>query len=192
MQTHRRVRVSATDFAFAHGPLEVRRRIAIFASLLIVSWMVMTLTHELGHIVGGWIGGATLTSYDLAPWRLPHSLHAPDPNPLLTLWGGPVLGVVAPTLLALTVRQRWAWFIADFCLIANGGYLALAWISGDRYLDTPRLLEAGAHPATVVIYCVVTVGIGYLRFRSDCIHFLGHSPPTYDASASAEAELAKD
>lgn len=129
----------------------------------------MMICHEAGHIAGGWIGGATLTDYDLAPWRLPYSLHAPDPMPLLTLWSGPLLGVLVPLAVALVVRQPWMWFIADFCMLANGGYLALGWISGDRYLDTSRLLAAGAHPALMAIYCGVTIPLGYLWFRSDCL-----------------------
>lgn len=143
----------------------------MFALLLLVSWVTMVTTHEIGHLVGGWAGGGTLTDYDLAPWRLPYSLHSPDPKPLLTLWAGPVLGVLVPLALALAIRQRWSWFVADFCLLANGCYLALAWLSGDPHLDTPRLLNAGAHPVTVAIYCGLTIAIGYVRFRSDWIYF---------------------
>jgi len=39
--------------------------------------------------------------------------------------------------------------------------LALAWISGDRYLDTPKLLEHGASTWTITLYCLVTISIGY-------------------------------
>lgn len=152
------------------------QRISIFAALLLVSWVVMTFTHECGHVIGGMACGATLTDLDLAPWRMPYSLHAPDPHPLVTLWAGPLLGVAIPITFAALVRRRWAWFIADFCLIANGGYLALAWISGDRFLDTPRLLDAGASPVFIVLYCVATIGPGYVRFRSDCIHYLVPPP----------------
>ncbi|MEM9364814.1 MAG: hypothetical protein AAGD07_02385 [Planctomycetota bacterium] len=135
----------------------------------------MTFTHECGHIVGGMTCGATLTDFDLAPWRLPYSMHSPDPNPLVTLWSGPLLGVAVPLLAASIIRQHWAWFIADFCMVANGVYLALAWLSGDRFLDTPRLLAAGTHPASIVVYCLFTIGFGYAQFRSDCIRLLGES-----------------
>jgi len=148
------------------------RRAAIFVFLLIASWVVMGFTHEMGHIIGGWACGATLTDYELAPWRMPYSLHSPDPHPLVTLWAGPLFGISTPLLIATVIGKRWAWFIADFCLIANGGYLALAWVSGDRFLDTPRLLDAGANPAMIVLYCTLTIGAGYVWFRSDCIHFL--------------------
>jgi hypothetical protein len=151
------------------------RRIANFVTLLVASWVVMILTHECGHIIGGRIGGATLTDFDLAPWRMPYSLHSPDPHPLVTLWAGPLLGVAIPFILAATVRKHWSWFVADFCLIANGGYLALAWLSGDRFLDTQRLLDAGASPVWIVIYCSLTIGIGYAWFRSDCVRVLASS-----------------
>jgi len=154
------------------------KRIATFGLLLAASWVVMILTHESGHLVGGFISGATLTDFDLAPWRMPYSLHAPDPYPLVTLWSGPLLGVTVPLAVAGILRRRWAWFIADFCLVANGGYLAIAWISGDRLLDTARLLSAGAHPASIAIYCVTTIGLGYAWFRSDCIHYLSAPKPT--------------
>ena len=134
-------------------------RLLTFVLLLGVSWCVMTFTHECGHLFGGWVSGATLVSYDVRPWSLPYSLHSPDPNPLVTLWAGPMLGVLFPIAVAWTAKHPWGWFVADFCMIANGVYLAVAWTSGDRLLDTRRLLDAGAHPATVVLYCGVTITV---------------------------------
>jgi len=157
----------------------LKQRVVNFVLLLAASWLVMTFTHECGHILGSFASGATFMDFDLAPWRKPYSLHSPDPHPLVTLWAGPLCGVGAPVLFSAWIRKRWVWFLADFCLIANGGYLALAWVSGDRHLDTPRLLDAGANPATIVLYCIVTIGAGYVWFRSDCIHFLAplSTPP---------------
>ena len=143
-----------------------------FAALLVASWCVMTVVHEMGHIVCGWAGGGTLQEADVAPWGLPHSSFDPDFRPLLTLWGGPILGVLVPLAVAASVRRGWAWFIASFCLLANGSYLATAWISGERYLDTPRLLAHGAHPATIVVYCAMTLSVGYVGFRRQCIRVL--------------------
>ncbi len=132
----------------------------------------MTLTHESGHILGGWLCGATLHSADLLPWHLPYSIFDPDPQPLITLWGGPILGVLIPLATALIIRQDWSWFIAHFCILANGVYLATSWFLGDRYLDTPKLLDHGARPATIVIYCILTIGFGYVGFRRECIRLL--------------------
>jgi hypothetical protein len=136
--------------------------------LLVASWCVMTFTHESGHILGGWLGGGTLKSAELRPWRLPYSIFEPDPHPLVTSWAGPLFGVLIPVAIAAVVRRNWMWFIACFCLLANGGYLALAWLSGERYLDTPQLLANGGHPLTIAIYCLLTVGIGYFGLRRIC------------------------
>lgn len=140
-------------------------RVARLTLLLVAAWVVMTFTHEMGHILGGWCGGGRLQSADLAPWRLPYSMFDPDPRPLVTLWCGPVLGVVVPLGVAGLLRRDWAWFIANFCVLANGAYLATAWWTGDRFLDTARLLEHGASRIALASYCVVTIGYGYIAFR---------------------------
>jgi hypothetical protein len=129
----------------------------------------MTFTHEMGHIIGGTCCGGTLVSADLVPWRLPYSIFAPDPFPLVTLWAGPIIGVVTPVAIAIIVQRDWVWFIANFCVLANGAYIATAYFSSDRYLDTPKLLEHGASPVTIAVYCVLTIGFGYVGFRQACI-----------------------
>lgn len=75
-------------------------------------------------------------------------------------------------MLAITVQRDWMWFIANFCIIANGAYIATAWLSGDSYLDTPKLLEHGASPITIGLYCLLTIGFGYVGFRRACISAL--------------------
>lgn len=145
--------------------------------LLILSWCVMVLTHESGHLIGGWLGGGTLRHADLRPWALPHSRFDPDPNALLTLWAGPVLGVVFPLAVAAVANSRWIGFVANFCLLANGTYLAVAWVSGGRHLDTARLLAEGAPPILIVAYCLLSIGFGYFRFRASCAEVLSRSGP---------------
>lgn len=152
------------------------RRVLTLAALLLAAWCVMTVTHELGHIVGGWIGGGTLRDFEWRPWRLPHSQFQPDPFPRLTLWAGPIVGVAAPLFAAAMIRQLWAAFLGDFCLLANGVYLALAWITGDALLDTARLLEHGASRLSIAAYCVGTITLGYTRFRKDCQLLLDGAP----------------
>lgn len=146
-------------------------RVIQFIGLLIVSWCVMTFTHEMGHIIGGLCCGGTLTDADLVPWHLPYSFFNPDPYPLVTLWGGLILGVVFPLLIAAIIRRNSIWLIAHFCVLANGIYIATAWFAGDDQLDTPKLLHHGASPVAIVIYCVLTIGFGYVAFRRACIAF---------------------
>ena len=132
----------------------------------------MTLCHELGHLICGWACGGALQAAELRPWHMPYSIFEPDPYPLVTLWGGPCLGVVIPLCCAGLVRREWMWFIAYFCVLANGTYLATGWLSGDRYLDTQRLLAQNAHPLALVAYCLLTIGIGYIGFRQCCMRGL--------------------
>lgn len=148
-----------------------------FCVLLAIAWCVMTFTHELGHIIGGVLSGATLQEVDLAPWRMPFSLYQPNPHPLVTLWTGPVFGIALPLAATLLIRRDWARFIGDFCLLANGVYLAAAWGTGDRLLDTAKLIEHGASRWSIGIFCIVTISVGYVRFRRDCIRALADSPP---------------
>lgn len=147
-------------------------RVTRFLLLLVASWIVMTFTHEIGHIIGGTCCGGSLKSADLLPWHLPYSIFEPDPFPLVTLWAGLTIGVLAPVVLAIIVQREWMWFIANFCLIANGAYIATAWFSGDRYLDTPKMLEHGTSSITIALFCLLTIGFGYVGFRRSCISAL--------------------
>lgn len=151
-------------------------RVTRFLLLLAASWVIMTFTHEMGHIIGGACCGGTLKSADLLPWHLPYSIFEPDPFPLVTLWAGLVIGVLAPMGVALVTQRDWMWFIANFCILANGAYIATAWLSGDRYLDTPKLLEHGASPISIAVYCLLTIAFGYVGFRRSCVSAL--SAPT--------------
>lgn len=143
-----------------------------FLLLLILSWCVMTFTHELGHIITGCCSGGHLQKWDLAPWRLPYSFFDPNPHPLLTLWGGPILGAVIPCVVATVWRSNRGWFVAYFCVLANGIYLLLAWWSGERFLDTPQLLEQGASRFSVGLFCLVTISMGYIGIRKTCMLLL--------------------
>lgn len=167
-----RPRESATGHKLLQTEAVLRSQYAGFGLLLLLSWCVMTVTHEAGHVVGGWLCGGTLREAHLWPWQLPYSVFDPDPRPLVTLWCGPLLGVLVPLAVAGLVRRGWAWFVAYFCVLANGSYLATAWVTGDRFLDTPKLLDHGTHPATVAAYCVVTIGGGYVGFRRQCVRVL--------------------
>lgn len=142
------------------------------AGLLLISYCVMTVTHELGHVIGGCCTGGTLVSAELVPWKLPYSLFRPDPHPKVTLWSGPILGVLIPLSIGWPIGKPWAWLIAHFCVLANGCYLAIAAVTGDHLLDTTRLLDTGVHPLTIAAYCAVTIPWGYLSFRQSCIEWL--------------------
>ncbi len=150
----------------------------------------MTTTHELGHIACGWLTGGELQDFDLAPWSLPHSLFAPDPFPLITLWGGPIIGVVAPLLVAFVTRWQAMWLVAYFCMLANGLYLIVSWIVGDRYLDGPRLIEEGTHPFWLILFSAVTILLGYTQLRRTVLQICGRkiSEPSCGQSGDSPKE----
>jgi hypothetical protein len=156
-----------------------RHRILRFMLLLVLAWSVMVMTHELGHIVSGCCLGATLVDFDIRPWGLPYNVFSSDPHPLLILWGGPVLGVLTPLAVAMFFRTPAIWFVADFCLLANGIYLAIAWIAGDSHLDTTRILKHGGSPVLVAMFCLISVGAGYFRFRRDVIAVFSDANPDH-------------
>lgn len=168
----------------------LHRRVFRFVALLLASWVVMTFTHEIGHIIGGTCCGGTLRSADLWPWHLPYSLFDPDPFPLITLWAGLLTGVFVPVVLAVLIQREAMWFIAHFCVLANGTYIATGWIAGDRYLDTAKLIEHGASPVTIAIYCATTIICGYAGFRRACQKVLWMQRPEKMPEQSLNADHA--
>ena len=132
----------------------------------------------------GWLGGGKLQAADLRPWRLPYSIHNPDPRPLLTLWAGPVFGCLAPVIAAIAIRRPWATFIASACCLANGTYLAAGWLSGDRFLDTTRLLDAGASRLAIAAFCATTFIAGYAGCRAAATKLWTQTQPSRDAPSA--------
>ena len=143
-----------------------------FTLYLAWAWTVMTVTHELGHVVAGLIGGGRLVELELRPWKLPHSIVGGDTIPLVTLWAGPVLGTLLPLVVAAIARREAVWFVAWFCVTANSVYLLLGYFSGEPELDSTRLLAAGAHPLQIGVFVIATLPIGYIRFRNGCVRLL--------------------
>jgi hypothetical protein len=137
----------------------------------------MTVTHELGHVTGGLIGGATLIELQLRPWHLPHSMFAGDKHPLATLWAGFALGCVVPLLVAAIVRHQACWFVAWFCVLANGAYLLFGYFSGDGELDSTKMIRAGAHPIALLGAAAVMLVVGYIKFRKSCVSLMSGAMP---------------
>ncbi len=164
-------------------------RTVMFIGTILLSWCVMIETHEIGHIVGGWLCGASLRDWQLWPWQLPYSFFDPDPKPLITLWAGPVLGSIVPLAIALVFRNEWIWLIANFCLLANGLYLALAWLAGGSSLDTQRLLAEGAWPISIVGFCLVTILPAYIGIRANIIYLFSQSIPGMSNDRVEESQV---
>lgn len=157
------------------------RGVIRLAALLVLAWPVMTITHEVGHLIGGWLGGATLVDVQLMPWQLPYSVFHPDPHPRLTLWSGPLFGALAPLVVAAILRRPAVWWVAWFCMLSGGVYLAIGAFAGGRELDTPRLLHHGASPWSIVAFSLLTIGWSYPRFRDACIACLRDQDDSTDS-----------
>jgi len=105
-----------------------------FQALLMIStaglsWLLMMVVHECGHVWHGWLSGARLVEVHLPLIGFSRTEFAVNPHPLFVAWGGPLWGCLWPLALLIVVRlvakpytYLAAWF-AGFCLIANGGYL---------------------------------------------------------------------
>jgi hypothetical protein len=104
-------------------------QIILIGSLLGASWLGMQIVHELGHVLGAWATGGTVVHVELKPWTISRTGVSPNPQPLVEIWAGPVIGVLLPATLWLAARvARLSWdyllrFFAGFCLVANGCYI---------------------------------------------------------------------
>ncbi|MCR9202377.1 MAG: hypothetical protein NXI04_27360 [Planctomycetaceae bacterium] len=132
---------------------------------LLLCWMGMQIVHEFGHVAGGLMTGGRVAAVVLDPLTISRSDFAVNPQPHITVWCGPVLGVLLPLLFwGLCVsgttagRPPWAQkkvgrmaaFFSGFCLVGNGGYLLFGGLDGVgdcgvmRQCGTPLWLIMGA------------------------------------------------
>ncbi|MCA9280191.1 MAG: hypothetical protein H6815_00575 [Phycisphaeraceae bacterium] len=90
----------------------------------------MIALHELGHVVFAVFSGGTVShvSFPLVGFSQTHLLK--NPSPLFVAWGGMVVGCTLPVILWLGVKSVhkrygiWSQFVAGFCLVVNGCYIA--------------------------------------------------------------------
>lgn len=153
-------------------PPTAAKPLPVLLLLLCWSWVVMTVTHELGHVIGGIASGAVPTNLEIRPWKLPHSTFSPDPNPLMTLWAGPILGSVVPLLVACCLRRPAAWFIGWFCVVANAVYLLLGWLLFEPELDSTKMIRSGTPSYVLLLFVAMTLPVSYVAFRQQCVEVL--------------------
>lgn len=108
----------------------------LIASTLVLSWLGMQAVHELGHVLGAWAGGETVSRVVLHPLIISRTDASHDRHPLLVVWGGPILGSLLPlVVLGITrlIRSGFFYlfqFFAGFCLVANGAYVGVGSFGG--------------------------------------------------------------
>ena len=124
------------------------QQIAFVVSLLALSWMGMMATHELGHVLGALVSGGIVERVVVHPLTISRTDVTPNPNPLIVVWLGPIVGCILPLVAAMLVPQRLpfarrtAMFFAGFCLLANGAYIAVGSI--DKVGDCGEMLKHGS------------------------------------------------
>jgi hypothetical protein len=129
-----------------------------------VSWLVMQIVHEFGHVMHALVSGATVTKVVLSPLSISRTDVSPNPYPLFVVWGGPLWGCLLPLMFCWLVhRIRWRHrhlvrFFAGFCLIANGAYLGMGVINPVG--DAEVLLNLGTPRWLLGLFGLTAVGTG--------------------------------
>lgn len=141
--------------------------IVFVAAALSAAWLGMTALHELGHVLNAWLSGGHVTSVELPPRGLGHTLVSPNPHPQFVAWGGACWGSVLSMTPMLFTRRRalvqwFARFFAGMCLIANGVYVGLGGFFGDRNGadDAHELLRQGAPVWQLVVFGALAMAAG--------------------------------
>lgn len=111
--------------------MSILHQAMLITSLLVVSWLLMMLVHELGHILGALATGGRVHRLIWHPLVFSQTDVMPNPSPLVVAWMGPIVGIVLPVLPAgVASWRRWSMsyavvFFAGFCLLVNGAYIGL-------------------------------------------------------------------
>ncbi len=123
-------------------------QVVLIVSTLIGSWLGMLAVHEAGHALAGWATGGRVVKVALRPLAISRTDVDPNPQPLVVVWAGPLIGALAPLLCWLVVaafRDSGAFvirFFAGFALVANGLYIGIG--SFGRIGDSGVMLQHGS------------------------------------------------
>ena len=141
-------------------------QVILIASFIPFCWLAFMAIHELGHVVAGFSTGGSVTKVVVHPLALSRTDVSPNPNPLITVWGGPIVGVLVPLILwgafwKLKVPGDYLTrFLAGFCLIANGTYIG---IGSFKYIgDAGDMLNNGSPVWLLWLFGIITVPTGLL------------------------------
>ena len=144
-------------------------QLVFIGSLLTLSWFGMMAVHELGHVVGAVATGGSVERVVLHPLTISRTDVSPNPNPLIVVWLGPILGCVFPVVLALVTPRRYgairkfAMFFGGFCLLANGAYIAFG--SFDRVGDCGVMLQHGSPHWLLWAFGALTIPLGFYAWH---------------------------
>ena len=140
-------------------------QVVFLFSVVASSWFAMMATHELGHVVGAMVSGGQVERVVLHPLTISRTDVKPNPNPLLVVWAGPLLGCILPLVIGLVVPKRsavfrnTALFFAGFCLLANGAYIGFG--AFDSVGDCGEMLQHGSPIWLLFTFGAIAIGVGF-------------------------------
>jgi hypothetical protein len=156
-------------------------RAVLIGSTLLICWLGMQATHELGHVLGAWLTGGEVVRVVLHPFTISRTDLGLNPSPLTVVWAGPVTGCLLPLLLwGLTSLFKMTAsfllrFFAGFCLIANGLYIGLG--SFAAIGDCGEMLRHGSASWQLWAFGLATAPAGLWLWQGQGKHFgLGNTP----------------
>ena len=161
----------------------------LIMSTLVLSWLGMMAAHELGHVLGAWVSGGAVAQVTLHPLAFSHTDLSRNPAPLLTVWMGPIVGVVLPGALwallhLLSVPGAYVGrFLAGFCLIANGAYLGFGTL--DRIGDVDVMLRHGTPVWALWLFAAICMPAGLITWhRLGLFYGLGRNAEPIEPSVA--------
>lgn len=138
--------------------------VAVAATGASFAWLWMQWTHELGHVLGAWATGGDVNRVVLDPQSFSRTDVHPNPQPLVTVWAGPVVGSVVGSGIPmlgghlLPNRRGICWLVASFCLFANGSYIGLGVI--EPIADTAVMVSFGTPKWMLAIFGIACYVLG--------------------------------
>lgn len=169
-------------------------QIILIGTFIAFSWLAMQAVHELGHLIGAWVTGASVIEVALHPLIFSRTDLGDNPHPLAVVWAGPIVGATLPLLvflLAKLCRSPGIYlfrFFAGFCLIANGAYIAFGPSNG--FADTGIMMRYGSPRWLMILFGVLTAPLGLYLLNNQGKHFgLGEAKGQVSRSATTVSSI---
>ena len=141
-------------------------QVILVGSFVPFCWLAFMAFHELGHVIAGFSTGGSVTKVVVHPFSISRTDVSPNPCPLVTVWAGPIIGVLIPIFLwgafwKFRIQVDYlARFFAGFCLIANGAYISIG--SFEKIGDAGDMMKHGSPTWLLWLFGIITVPVGFL------------------------------
>ncbi len=141
-------------------------QLCLFLVLGLSAWYAMMAVHELGHALGAYLTGGSVTKVVLHPLSISRTDVDPNPHPSIVVWAGPVVGSLLPLAISIVIPRRLlvasnlSRFFAGFCLVTNGAYIgAGVW---DQVGDCREMLRTGTPLWGMLLFGGIAISLGLL------------------------------